>query len=295
MPGFIADKIREAEALFAKYPPIRGSDELRASIADWIGRRFGLAGVVDPAREILPCNGSREGLFYAAFPAVGRKPSVEAAGDPDVQSLLSGLSRRGARRPGPSPSSSMRRRKPATFPISTQVASDEALLADGGLLSLLAGQPSRRRRKRGLHPPRARSRPRLRLHAVFRRMLFGALLRRGSHRRARSCSQNSGTVPQSCCLQLAVEALEPAWTPLRLLGRRRLLPRYAVRGAQPRRPPDAGADPACLGGRVGRGAARHGEPPRLPGEVRRSRRGVAGHESRLQAAPRPAASSSGST
>jgi aspartate/methionine/tyrosine aminotransferase len=76
MPPFVAAKIAEAEALFAKYPPIRGSDELRSAIADWIGRRFGLAGEIDPAREILPCNGSREGLFYAAFPAVGRKAGV---------------------------------------------------------------------------------------------------------------------------------------------------------------------------------------------------------------------------
>ena len=82
MPPFVAAKIAEAEALFAKYPPIRGSDELRAAIADWIGRRFGLAGAIDPAREILPCNGSREGLFYAAFPAVGRKKAV--AGRPAV-------------------------------------------------------------------------------------------------------------------------------------------------------------------------------------------------------------------
>jgi aspartate/methionine/tyrosine aminotransferase len=77
MPAFVAAKITEAEALFAKYPPIRGSDELRGAIADWIGRRFGLAGAIDPAREILPCNGSREGLFYAAFPAVGRKQGVQ--------------------------------------------------------------------------------------------------------------------------------------------------------------------------------------------------------------------------
>jgi len=76
MPTFVAAKIAEAEALFAKYPPIRGSDALRSAIADWIGRRFGLAGAVDPAHEILPCNGSREGLFYAAFPAVGRKRGV---------------------------------------------------------------------------------------------------------------------------------------------------------------------------------------------------------------------------
>ncbi len=51
MPSFVAAKITEAEALFAKYPPIRGSDELRGAISDWIGRRFGLAGVVDPATK----------------------------------------------------------------------------------------------------------------------------------------------------------------------------------------------------------------------------------------------------
>lgn len=73
MPAFVGAKLAEAEALLAKYPPIKGSDALRAAIADWIGRRYGLEGVVDPAREILPCNGSREGLFYAAFPAVARK------------------------------------------------------------------------------------------------------------------------------------------------------------------------------------------------------------------------------
>ncbi|MFA5948675.1 MAG: aminotransferase class I/II-fold pyridoxal phosphate-dependent enzyme [Hyphomicrobium sp.] len=81
MPAYIADKMREAEALFAKYPPARGSDDLRCSIAAWIGRRYGLDGVVDLATEIMPCNGSREGLFYAAFPAVGRK---KIAGRPAI-------------------------------------------------------------------------------------------------------------------------------------------------------------------------------------------------------------------
>jgi len=83
MPGFVADKIREAESLFAKYPPIRGTDELRSAIADWLARRYRLAGAaaVDPAREILPLNGSREGLYYAGLPAVGRK---RVAGRPAI-------------------------------------------------------------------------------------------------------------------------------------------------------------------------------------------------------------------
>lgn len=75
MPAFIALRMAEAAGELARYPTIRGSDELRGAIGDWLGRRYGLAGdgAVDIAREILPCNGSREGLFYATLPAVGRK------------------------------------------------------------------------------------------------------------------------------------------------------------------------------------------------------------------------------
>ncbi|MCC0007430.1 MAG: aminotransferase class I/II-fold pyridoxal phosphate-dependent enzyme [Hyphomicrobiaceae bacterium] len=83
MPPFIADKISEAKALFAKYPPIKGSEELRSAIVDWLGRRYGLNGAksVDAAREVLPVNGSREGLYFAALPAVGRK---RVAGRPAI-------------------------------------------------------------------------------------------------------------------------------------------------------------------------------------------------------------------
>jgi N-succinyldiaminopimelate aminotransferase len=73
MPGFVLEKLAEAQSLFAKYPPIRGTDELRAAIAEWIGRRYGIPGAVDPAAGVLPINGSREGLFLAMVPAVGRK------------------------------------------------------------------------------------------------------------------------------------------------------------------------------------------------------------------------------
>src|SRR5919108_5954747 len=73
MPDFVFDRMAEAKQLLATYPKIRGSDELRGAIAGWIGRRYGIAGQIDPAREIHPLNGSREGLFFAALPAVGRK------------------------------------------------------------------------------------------------------------------------------------------------------------------------------------------------------------------------------
>lgn len=77
MPSFVVEKIREAEKDFARYPMIRGTDELRAAIAAWIGRRYGAGIAIDPAREVQPICGSREGLFFAALPAVGRRPGVE--------------------------------------------------------------------------------------------------------------------------------------------------------------------------------------------------------------------------
>lgn len=73
MPEFVATKLLEATAQLGKYPPIRGSDALKAAISAWLTRRYGLSAPVDPVREILALNGSREGLFYACIPAVGRK------------------------------------------------------------------------------------------------------------------------------------------------------------------------------------------------------------------------------
>jgi N-succinyldiaminopimelate aminotransferase len=73
MPEFIVAKLNEASALYGKYPPIRGTDELRGAIAAWLARRYVISGWVDPACEILALNGSREGLFFACLPAVGRK------------------------------------------------------------------------------------------------------------------------------------------------------------------------------------------------------------------------------
>ena len=77
MPGFIVDKIEEAKATFAKYPAIRGTEDLRRSIAAWIGRRYPVAAGIDHTREVHPLNGSREGLFFAALPAVGRRKFTE--------------------------------------------------------------------------------------------------------------------------------------------------------------------------------------------------------------------------
>ncbi len=73
MPGFVMDRMVDAKALLGIYPVTRGGDDLRRTLGTWIERRYGLAGHIDPLRHVIVLNGSREGLFYAIMPAVGRK------------------------------------------------------------------------------------------------------------------------------------------------------------------------------------------------------------------------------
>ena len=78
IPSFLGPTLEEHLVEFGRYPPIRGIPVLRDAIAAWLGRRYPtLAGQVDPETQILPLNGSREGLFSAIFPALARKVTVE--------------------------------------------------------------------------------------------------------------------------------------------------------------------------------------------------------------------------
>lgn len=76
MPGFVMDRMVEAQSLLGTYPLTRGADDIRVTIGQWIERRYGLAGLVDPLKDVIVLNGSREGLFYAILPAVGRKSVI---------------------------------------------------------------------------------------------------------------------------------------------------------------------------------------------------------------------------
>jgi len=73
-PGFIAEAVLSHLHQLAVYPTTRGTLELRTAIADWLTRRFGLpAGSLDPARQVLPVNGTREALFAFAQAVVERR------------------------------------------------------------------------------------------------------------------------------------------------------------------------------------------------------------------------------
>jgi aspartate/methionine/tyrosine aminotransferase len=82
VPGFVGEILAREASGFSKYPPINGTDALRAAIAGWLTRRFSLpATAINPDTMILPLNGTREGLFMATFVVVpetknGMRPAV---------------------------------------------------------------------------------------------------------------------------------------------------------------------------------------------------------------------------
>ncbi len=82
VPEFVAPILAAENAGFGKYPPIRGTDAFREAVAGWLERRYALAAPLDRAAGVLPLNGSREGLFFAAVEAV--RAAGPRAGRPAV-------------------------------------------------------------------------------------------------------------------------------------------------------------------------------------------------------------------
>jgi N-succinyldiaminopimelate aminotransferase len=64
-PSFIGDALAASLAGLSVYPGTQGGLELRAAISAWLARRHGLP-PPDPARQIIPVNGTREALFAIA-------------------------------------------------------------------------------------------------------------------------------------------------------------------------------------------------------------------------------------
>ena len=78
-PPFVTEIVARESAGFGRYPPNDGTPELRAAYADWLARRFGVR--ADPETQVMPLNGTREGLFDAALALVpetkaGRRAAV---------------------------------------------------------------------------------------------------------------------------------------------------------------------------------------------------------------------------
>ena len=84
-PEFIRSALIDGVPETSQYPTAAGLSELRAAIAQWVQRRFGVE--VDPDREVLPTAGSKEGIFHLPLALVdpaGPRRSV-IWGDPGYQ------------------------------------------------------------------------------------------------------------------------------------------------------------------------------------------------------------------
>ncbi|MFH0877925.1 MAG: LL-diaminopimelate aminotransferase [Candidatus Omnitrophota bacterium] len=75
-PGFIIEKLYEAakDPKNHRYALDQGMPELRQAIADWYKQRFGVE--LDPAKEVLPLIGSKEGIAHIPIAFLDKGDSV---------------------------------------------------------------------------------------------------------------------------------------------------------------------------------------------------------------------------
>ncbi len=72
-PTLVAEALLREIAGLSTYPTTRGLAQLRAAICAWLTARFHMAATpVDPERQVLPVNGTREALFAFAQIIVAR-------------------------------------------------------------------------------------------------------------------------------------------------------------------------------------------------------------------------------
>lgn len=69
MPDFVGGVLAAHLDGFGRYPAGKGLPEFRRAAGEWFSRRYKLPRALDPEREVLVLNGSREGLFFAALMA----------------------------------------------------------------------------------------------------------------------------------------------------------------------------------------------------------------------------------
>ncbi|WP_289101191.1 succinyldiaminopimelate transaminase [uncultured Marinobacter sp.] len=86
-PAFVKQVIADNLDKLANYPTTKGLDELRQAIANWASRRFQLAeGTLDPAKHVVPVNGTREGIFALVQAVVdSSKPATVVSPNPFYQ------------------------------------------------------------------------------------------------------------------------------------------------------------------------------------------------------------------
>ena len=90
-PQLVVDSLASNLEKLSNYPSTKGIPELRESIAKWANKRFDLCNTsssngLDPESQILPVNGTREGLFSFTQAIIDRtKPAIVISPNPFYQ------------------------------------------------------------------------------------------------------------------------------------------------------------------------------------------------------------------
>ena len=75
VPDIAKRALTAAATQWNRYAPTGGTEEFRSAVAAWLTQRYQLTpGLIDPARHVTPCPGTREALFHTAVLAVPTNP-----------------------------------------------------------------------------------------------------------------------------------------------------------------------------------------------------------------------------
>ncbi len=79
MPDFVAPILARDPSMLSRYPTVNGTPDFRLACAEWLKRRYALPeGLIDPERQIVALNGTREGIYMLAQAVV---PEVKGPRD----------------------------------------------------------------------------------------------------------------------------------------------------------------------------------------------------------------------
>lgn len=89
MPSFVAEHLSRDLDILGRYPTANGTPDLRNACAAWLKRRYALPeGLIDPERQIVALNGTREGLYMIAQVVVPEKKGPQKSGKAGERPLV---------------------------------------------------------------------------------------------------------------------------------------------------------------------------------------------------------------
>ena len=95
-PDFVLEALKRNLDDYGRYPPIGGTPDWQAAVRTWLARRFGVESALADNTQVLPLNGTREGLFLAAQIAPPKNSGLIAMPDPFYQIYASAAVAAGA-------------------------------------------------------------------------------------------------------------------------------------------------------------------------------------------------------